>query len=722
MNSITKPLKDSRDKISHLLSKTAASKFSRKQWLAVALVAVPVTIGGVMTMHFVGSLPPAELDKGLVIHDRSGKIVCTIVNESRIAETVPLDKISPFLKKAVLAAEDGNFYRHRGVDVFGIARAMFADLSSGRVVQGGSTITQQLAKNLYFENRPRTIPQKLRETILAVRLEEKYPKDKIFAAYLNSIYFGQGAYGVERAAKTYFGKPAAKLNLAESSAIAAMITSPSVFSQPSKRKALVERQQQILKEMVADKTVSKEEADKAKTTPLKFKSFQASTPAYMSFLDCVTDELAIRMKDRSPWSGNFQVYTTLDQEAQRLAQQELTAGIRRAPSGVTQGALVSLSVDDGSIVALVGGGGRKNSEFNRATAPHTTGSAFKPFVYLAALEEHAIAPDSVVLDAPFESAGPASYDPANFDGRYMGWMTIRRALALSRNTCAVRVLDMVGARSVAETAARVGISSRMDASPSLALGTCAASPLEMASAYATLVRGGSYQEPSLITHVEDANGKTIYQHDPKVKKVIDSESAYQMVDVLQDVVEKGTGTRAKLFDRPVGGKTGTSDGARDLWFVGFTPDTVTAVWMGNDHNKPIPGMRTTGGTVAAGVWKSYMQKYYKTHPTPAGNFTAPQNPLMDDPAPLHFFPEPSYLLVEAGDFITEIIGGERHSSGARDLSSHVSDGGRGLRRSSEMGYERSVSSVERDIDEHLDKELKRPGPIKRFFKKLKNWF
>lgn len=725
MNTLLKPVQESKDRIARLLGNSPRQKPTRNQLLTIGLVGVPLAVGSVLAIKFLATLPAADLDKGLTVHDRAGKIVCTMLGENRISETIPLKSMSPHLKKAVLAAEDGSFYKHSGIDLAGIARALVADISSKKMVQGGSTITQQLAKVLYFETSPRTIPQKIRETILAFQLESKYSKDKILDSYLNNIYLGQGAYGVERAARTYFGKSASQLDLAESSCLAAMIASPSVLSQLTHRKELIQRQQNILDEMVSDKTISKAQADAAKKKQLKFKVATNSAPAYMSFLDCVSNQLERVTKTDHPYTRGWHVYTTMDQAAQRAAYKELTDGVKRAPKGVTQGALVSLSVSDGSVLALVGGRGSKDSsQFNRAIAPHTTGSAFKPFVYLAALEEHRIEPDSVILDAPFDRSSTASYDPANFDGHYMGWMSIRRALALSRNTCAVRILDLVGANKVAETANKAGINSNMYQGPSLALGACAATPLEMATAYSTLARSGTYIESSMINRVTDANDKTIFERNPEGKKVLSTEACAQLVDVLQDVVEKGTGTRARLYERPVAGKTGTSDGARDLWFVGFTPDTVSAVWMGNDHNKRIPGMSVTGGTVAAGVWRNYMQAFYKAHPTSPGRFEPPMNPLMDDSSSFTLFSEPSSLFSEAGEFVEALIEPDGTIIEALPFFGRGDD--RGVRRSYEVGREAQYRSRHHDMDEEFFEEKKknnkRPGPIKKLFKKLTDWF
>jgi membrane peptidoglycan carboxypeptidase len=303
-----------------------------------------------------------------------------------------------------------------------------------------------------------------------------------------------------------------------------------------------------------------------------------------------------------------------------------------APAGINQGALVSESVRDGSVIALVGGvGDFRNHQWNRAVNPHTVGSSFKPFVYLAALINGALAPESAIDDTPisFNMGFGHTYSPKNYDGHYLGRICARDALVLSRNVCSIRVADAVGIPKVIQTARAAGITAPLDNNLTIALGSCAVSPLEMATAYATLARYGTYVSPHLIRSVDDAQGQKLVEFATSSKQVLPSEQVCEVDDVLQDVVTRGTGTQARLKGIAVAGKTGTADKARDIWFVGFTPDTVTAVWGGNDRYLPVRG-NVTGGMVMAKIWHDYMQDFYKSHPVSKDGFVSPRTPLMKE--------------------------------------------------------------------------------------------
>jgi membrane peptidoglycan carboxypeptidase len=354
---------------------------------------------------------------------------------------------------------------------------------------------------------------------------------------------------------------------------------------------------------------------------------QAPFPYYVA---TVLHSLAQAMPDNQIWGRGLRVYTNLDQSAQRQAEDVLNRGIYAAPHGINQGALVCESVRDGGILALVGGvGDYRNHQFNRALAPHTVGSAFKPFVYLAAAIRGVLQPASSIDDSPvtFNTGFGQQYTPKNFDGKFLGPISVRDALALSRNVCAIRVADAVGIKYVIETARAAGITASMDQNLSLALGSCAVSPVEMATSYATLARDGEYIQASLIRRVDDAEGNRVTEFPPKTSQVLPQEQVHEVVDVMCDVVQRGTGVQAKLKNIAVAGKTGTADKARDIWFVGFTPDTVTAVWGGNDRYLPVRG-NVTGGVVMAKIWHDFMTDFYHNHPAPTGSFAPPQTPFM----------------------------------------------------------------------------------------------
>jgi penicillin-binding protein 1A len=603
-----------------------------------------ITLLPAITLELAG-LPEPELpawNQGIRILDGNDRPVCTIYGE-RDQEPVHLAQISPHLQHAIVAAEDHDFYTHDGINLFSIARAFIVDISAGHPRQGGSTISQQLVKNLYFEGKKRNLLDKIAEALMAIEMERRYSKQQILEAYLNCVYFGDGVYGAERAAQQYFGKHASQLDIAQSAFLAGLVTAPSQLSQERYRQRAIARQHLILNSMEELHLASAASIAHARKEQLTFHPISNSARNYRYYTSELLSLLRKDFGEDHLYDRGYKVYSYLDPQAQLLAEKTLAAGIRRAPAGINQGALVSISVPTGGIIAMVGGAGSYDrNQWNRALSPHTAGSAFKPFVYLAGLQRGVLAPDTVLIDEPVEIQQPGCpvYRPRNFDGTYLGPITIRKALALSRNTCAVKVAQQVGPEHIVDTARAAGISSRLDANLSLALGSSAVSPLEMANAYATLARGGEYVEPAMVRRIEDAQGHVLRQYSQKRQRVFEQEPVAELVDALQDVVEKGTGTRAKLFDRPVAGKTGTSDAAKDIWFIGFTPDTVTSVWGGNDSNHAVAG-HVTGGTVMASIWQQYMRSYYRIHNTPPGAFTPPEHPLMDEPEPIHFLPTPA---------------------------------------------------------------------------------
>lgn len=606
------------------------ASISKKKVLVFSVIAGLVALGYFAVKYVWNDLmivvSPLEAGKSdtVRVYDRNDRLVCTISgNEDRVP--VRINEVSTVMKEAVVAAEDHAFFEHHGVNLESIMRAAIVNAKAGGVREGGSTITQQLAKTLYSQGAERTIPQKLKETAIAWQLENRYSKDKILESYLNQVYFGRGAYGIERAAERYFGKHAAKLDLAESAYLTALINAPSTLSLPGNRKDASKRQAMILDQMVECKFIEKAEAEKAKTAKLNVRAAAPLDSYYLYYVDAVMADLQNRLGSEKRLDG-LSVYTNMDLAAQKAAISSINSGVLHAPRGVTQAALVSISVQDGAVIALVGGAGNYwKHQYNRATNPHTVGSAFKPFVYLAAILSGVINPHTILYDEPIEvtSEYTKPYSPRNFDHEFLGAMTVREALSRSRNVCAVKVGVDTGIDNVINTARLAGIKTKLEPNVSLTLGACAVTPMEMAAAYGTLARGGVSVEPTLIRRVNDFSGNLLYQNKAVHTRVFDEEPDAQLVDLLQDVVQYGTGRSAQLPGRPVAGKTGTADQAKDLWFVGFTPDLVTATWGGNDENRAIPGSRVSGGSVMAGIWRDYMQAYYKSHPTPAGEFAAP---------------------------------------------------------------------------------------------------
>ncbi len=651
------------DRVQNILAHTKA-KFPRKDgksrfqkllfvaaiWLG-AIVAIVLLKISTHTSYI--KLPTlAQHKSGVEIFDRHDKLV-TVVQKDGDRQPVSLSAISPLMRQAVIGIEDHSFYHHAGVDPLGIARAMIKNTMAGHFVEGGSTLTQQLMKTMFFGPDDRTARRKILELFMALDVETCYSKDKILETYLNEVYYGRGAYGIQRAAYTYFNKPASKLNLPESAFLAGLVKAPSELGKESSIKRATARQHDVLDGMVECGFITKAQAANAKATKLAFKAGPHSRqhPYYVNHvIAMLTEQLG---KDRL-FERPIKVYTNLDLAAQNAAELALSKGVKSAPRGIDQGALVSIDIESGGIIALVGGVGQyERNEFNRATNPHTAGSAFKPFVYLAGLMSGVIGPESAVNDAPIAiplSDGTA-YSPNNYDGTFKGLMTVRDAIAMSRNVCAVQVAQSAGLDNVISAAHKAGITSKMEAVPALALGTCAVSPLEMANAYATLARGGDYLEPLFIRHVNEKDGTVIKEYTPQSAHRLPAESVYQLVDCMEDVVKVGTGKRASIPGVAVAGKTGTADDSKDVWFAGFTPDVVTAVWAGNDANDAPHARGITGGTIAAGIWSGYMNGYYKSHPKPTVAFTAPAQPLTRQTPYLAYAPEgeDEELYVESED-------------------------------------------------------------------------
>lgn len=610
------------ESIANQLAKFQLSRYSLLQttfWSLFSLsLALTVTAIGVTHLREQLRVGEAKLptlkdaNRGIQFFDRNDKYICT-VRADRDRQPVALGKVSVAMQKALVAAEDHHFYQHHGIDFVGVIRAFKRNREAGHIVEGGSTITQQLVKNLYLDKNDRSYARKLKEVFLSWDAENRFSKAKIMETYLNEIYFGGGVYGIERAANNYFNKHASQLNVAESAFLAGLIKSPSVYGNPANIKLAISRQHDVLDKMAEYGYISREEAKTLKSQKLAFN--KGATPIKYPYYIAFALEQVKREFGPSMWTQDLRVYTNLDPEAQKLATEKLTRGIKNAPRGVNQGALVSLNVSDGAVIAMVGGvGDYKDNPWNRALFPHTAGSCFKPFVYLAGLMNGILEPDSMINDAPLEykeECGPA-WKPKNFDGQFKGWVTVRDALINSRNICAIRIAMLTGIQPVIDAARAAGLQSKMDPYPSLALGTCAVSPLEMATAYATLARNGVYMPPQALREIDTADGKKIaFRATPSSN--LPAASVATLVDAMQDVVNRGTGTQARLPGIPVAGKTGTADGARDIWFAGFTPDTVTAVWGGSDKNQAVKGHNVTGGTVMAQIWREYMSGYYAIH-------------------------------------------------------------------------------------------------------------
>lgn len=546
-------------------------------------------------------------------------------------QVVKLEEISDYMKQAVLAIEDSDFYNHSGISLIGVFRALTTNLKAGKVVQGGSTITQQMVKNLFItedERYKRTLWRKVRELTIALEVEQKYDKDKILEIYLNQVYFGNRAYGVERAAQRYFSKSAGKLSLLEASYLGGLLTAPSYLAGNNEK--AFERQRQVLKRMYKNGYISKGEYEEAKAAKLKFKRSKGNLSKFPYYFSYIEQELKKRFTPNELRQTGLKVYTGIDPAAQRLAKETLEIGIKNAAHGINQGALVMLDVPSGEIRALVGGvGDFWKHQYNRATNIHTLGSAFKPFVYLTAFIKGSFSPNSIIEDEEFELEDPYSEDmiwaPKNFDEEFHGPITVKAALIFSRNIPAIKVALKTGVKNIIETAYKAGVNRELQPLLSLALGAQGLSPLELATAYSTFARGGVHMNNILIRKITDVQGKVLELNKALPKSTLPEKEVSMLVDIMQDVVRFGTGALAKIPGRVIAGKTGTADGGRDIWFTGFTPDHVTTIWAGNEKNEEVLSRYATGGGTPAWIWREFMTKYYKKRPQPVRSFAFSNN-------------------------------------------------------------------------------------------------
>jgi penicillin-binding protein 1A len=512
--------------------------------------------------------------------------------------TLSVAQLPPNLVHAVIAIEDRRYYHHFGVDPIGLARALFTNWRTGAVVQGGSTLTQQLAKNMFL-TPDRTFKRKLQEALLALQLERYYTKDQILTGYLNRVYLGAGAFGVDAAAQTYFGKSATALDLPESAIIAGLLKAPSRYSPASDMDAAWNRAELVLQAMHSEGYIS----DSEMLDALSAGPPAIHHPALSEGAGYVTDWIAQQVQGFiGPIDRDIVIYTSIDPVLQKLAE----AKIEETLSGpavklkASQAALVAMT-HDGAVRAMVGGRDYGESQFNRATqAERQPGSSFKPFVYLAALES-GLKPDSLIDDAPINIGG---WSPENFEPGFRGYIPAREALAESINTAAVRVLDFAGIDHVRKLAQRFGIAEPIPRDLSIALGTSDVTLIEMTGAYAAFANGGTGVLPHVIERVTDGGGGVIYRRQGGGPGEVALPWLVGELDgMLVDVIGYGTGKAAKL-DRPAAGKTGTSQDYRNAWFIGFTADLVTGVWFGNDDNSPM--RKVTGGMLPARTWHDFM--------------------------------------------------------------------------------------------------------------------
>jgi 1A family penicillin-binding protein len=561
-------------------------------------------------------------------------------------EVIPLNRISPYFIQAVIATEDHRFWEHHGIDKLRTLKALWITLFEPGRIQGASTITQQLAKNLFFSYE-RTYLRKFRELLVAMQIETQYGKREILEAYLNQIPFGVGAYGIEQAALSFFGKPALELNLAESALLAGLPKSPTRYNPYRYFERAKKRQQLVLARMRDVGYITAGEAQEALQTPLQLVPHAAGAPQSNYFLDLVLHDLEERYGPEVVYHGGLKVSTTLDPQLQFQAIESLQNGLAKLERlmGISdgnktdetqslfqlQGALAAVECNSGAVKALLGGRDYSQSEFNRAVENNRLpGSGFKPFLYYAAFEKLGLNPASVFVDQPITIpvAGAADWKPANFEREHEGPMILKQALVKSINSIAAQLVERTGPDAVIDVARRCGIKSPLSPVYSVALGTSGVSPLEMAAAFSTFATGGVQHEPFWIRRVEDPLGRVLEEHIVRGRRSLDPGIAYQVVDMMRGVLTTGTGkvVRQMGFDLPAAGKTGTSDDFRDSWFTGFTPTFSVSVWVGFDRSirmRDANGVGITGGRGAAPIWADFMAK--ATDGEPAREFTVPSD-------------------------------------------------------------------------------------------------
>ena len=578
------------------------------------------------------SISDSAMEEGLVpdavsqFYDNENTVIYTTAStEHRLP--VKLDKIPKHVQAAFVSIEDNRFYEHSGIDYRGTFRALVSNIM-GQEVQGGSTITQQLAKNAFL-TQERTLSRKVKEAFLARQLENKYTKDEILNMYLNQIYFGEGAYGVESASLKYFGKHVQDISLAEAAALAAIPKSPNYYDPMENPKANKERRDIVLDQMVKYGHITQADAQKAKAEDVKIRKEESAgkTKDLRSyFFDYISQQIIDKYGADALYKGGLKIYTTLDSSLQSKAE----SSIRYLPDIWTddpdhltqpQVGLVAIDPTNGYIKAMVGGRGQ--DKFNRAVlAQRQPGSAFKPFVYLTAMDNGMNAA-TMVDDKPLQIGGWA---PQNSSGSFHGTVTLRTALSRSYNIPAIRVALKVGTTKVMNMAKACGITTLVedgpytDNNPAMALGglTKGVSPLEMAASYGTIANNGVYNQPVSIIKIVDRNGKVIFEHKHSPKQVVSAKAAYQTTDMLKDVLISGTAGGSGI-GRPAAGKTGTTDDSKDAWFVGYTPNLSCAVWVGDDRSRSMGSMYGSGAPLS--IWHDFMLKAVQE--IPYADFTRP---------------------------------------------------------------------------------------------------
>lgn len=599
---------------------------------AAGVIAIVVLSRDLPSPSLLESIQPAA---GTTVYDRNGRVFHEFFTENRIL--VGLDQISPKLVDAIIATEDRDFRAHWGVDVFAIGRATLRNLLAGHVVEGASTITQQLARSLFLTQEV-TLTRKIKEALLALRIEQTYSKDRILELYLNQIYFGDGAYGVETTAQNLFEKHASELNLAEAALLAGLPQNPSGYSPRRHPERARQRRSVVLSMMVGNGAITREEAARADTASLSVVPREGGAPLGAYFLEYVRRDVIAKYGAEALYSSGLRIYTTLDADLEATAEQELEKRLKTLETEAhyktkrgdaydreasefipyVQGAVLAMDVSTGEILAMVGGRDFEESPFNRATqAPRQPGSAFKPFVYTAAIDRGKT-PADTIIDAPIVIPGAGAKDeqagersdwiPENFSKEFQGKVSLRYALKRSINIPAVKLAIEIGPDVVARYARQMGITTPLSAVYSIALGSEEVRLVDIVRAYNVLADQGIRVEPFGIVRIEDRNGRVLETHGPKRNEVLSPQTAYVVTNMLESVLESGTGWAARAWglEHPAAGKTGTTNDCTDAWFIGYSPRIICGVWVGFDDRRSL-GAEMTGARVALPVWTEIMK-------------------------------------------------------------------------------------------------------------------
>ncbi|MGQ9645217.1 MAG: penicillin-binding protein 1A [Thermodesulfobacteriota bacterium] len=620
-----------------------------EKWVKISISAVMILItvififGILSYFYFTYGLPSIETLRNYKPSTISrffaddGELIGEFFQEKR--EVVSLDRMPNHLIQAFVASEDARFFQHKGLDYLAILRALSRNIFSGEILQGGSTITQQVVKSLLLSPE-KSFARKIREAILAFKIEKYLTKEEILFLYLNQIYLGHGAYGVAAAAENYFGKSIEELNIAESALLAGLPQAPSKYSPLTYPDQAKKRQQYVLHRMVEVGFISNGQLGRALQTPLTFKqkqnSFMDKAPY---FVEVVRKYVEDKYGKDALYRKGFRVYTTIDLNFQRMAQESLESGLKEIekrqkyePTDAPEGSLLCFDLASGYVKAMVGGRDFRKSQFNRAIqARRQTGSAFKPIVYASALDK-GYTPASLVVDAPIiYEWGEKRWKPKNYGGRFSGPITVRNALTHSVNVATVKIAEDIGLNTITDYAKKLGISSPLQNDLSMALGSSSLSLYELTNAYAVFANQGKIFKPIFIKKILDGDGNLIEENlplfypketpEPEGEQVLTPQTAYLMTYLLEGVVQDGTGWKAKALKRPVAGKTGTTDRYVDAWFIGYTPEFITGVWVGFDDEKSL-GENETGSRAASPIWVTFMSKILKDKP--AQDFPIPE--------------------------------------------------------------------------------------------------